>query len=310
MPPRLRETTPWILALTATALSVLFPLELWTFAPWIFLSSALLLGVPHGACDPWIPGWVLHRPSRPSFLVGFFIIYLSLSALYLVLWRVFPIPSTLFFLLLTAWHWGSADASLEFHPGIRWFLFSISRGSLVMLAPFAFHFPEAWQVVQLMAPGTLDWLHPYSHNHHLFFLIAVFLSLLLQAFSRPHRGAWIETLVLLLLFYFTPPLLSVGIYFMAFHAWRHLLRLGSLRDQLSSADLSTPWIKSVSKLLLLSCPLTLATLIFLPWIPSLVRAMPANQNWVGPYLILLAVLTLPHAILVGWVDKKRPFLSS
>jgi len=310
MPPRLRETFPWILALSATSLSLLFPLESWTIAPWVFLSSALLLGIPHGACDPWIPGWALHRPFRLSFLFIFCLAYLSLSVLYLFLWRVFPFSSTLFFLLLTAWHWGSADASLEFHPGIRWLLFSVSRGSLVMSAPFAFHLPEAWQVVQLMAPGTLDSIQPYDQGHDAFFRIAVFLSLLLQAFARPHRGAWIETCVLLLLFYLTPPLLSVGIYFMAFHAWRHLLRLGSLRDQLSSVDLSTPWLRSVFKLLLLSCPLTLATLVFLPWIPSLMRAMPPNQNWVGPYLILLAVLTLPHAILVGWIDKKHPFINT
>jgi hypothetical protein len=46
-------------------------------------------------------------------------------------------------------------------------------------------------------------------------------------------------------------------------------------------------------------------LAFLRWIPPfLTSSFPQGTNWVGPYLILLAVLTLPHAILVGWVDKK------
>jgi Brp/Blh family beta-carotene 15,15'-monooxygenase len=301
MPTRLTQSIPWILALAAVSLSLISPHGSASLAPWIFLSSAILIGVPHGACDPWIPGWVLHRPSRLPFLLIFFITYLALSALYLFLWRAYPLPSTIFFLFLTAWHWGSADASFEFYPGFRWLCFAIARGFLVMLSPFAFHLAEAWNVVLLMAPeaGPLPSAFLFSFG--------VFFSLILQGISRPAWKSWTETLLLLCLFYFAPPLLSVGIYFMAFHSWRHLLRLASIRDQFSSAEITAPWIESVFRLLLLSCPLTLATLIFLPSIPALVQTS-TNQNWVGPYLVLLAVLTLPHAILVGWVDKKAPFV--
>jgi hypothetical protein len=46
-------------------------------------------------------------------------------------------------------------------------------------------------------------------------------------------------------------------------------------------------------------------LAFLRWIPPfLTSSFPQGTNWVGPYLILLAVLTLPHAILVAWMDKE------
>ena len=89
----------------AVAFSLFAPQASSLAAPWIFLSSAVILGVPHGACDPWIPGWVLQRPTRPLFLLIFFVVYLGLSAVYLVLWRISPLPSTLFFLGLTAWHW-------------------------------------------------------------------------------------------------------------------------------------------------------------------------------------------------------------
>jgi len=296
MPVLLRASLPWFFALATMVLSWLFPHASATAAPWIFLSSAILLGVPHGACDPWVPGWVLHRPSRLPFLTVFFTSYLALSALYLVLWRIYPFPSTVFFLCLTAWHWGSADGSLEFHPGARWLAFSIARGALVMLAPFAFHPDEAWQVVQRMAPDA-----PAIPPHY-FFLAGLIFGLCLQGISRSSWSAWAETLLLLCLFYLTPPLLSVGVYFITFHAWRHLLRLAALRDQLTTLQ-NLLWAKSVARLLLLSAPLTVATLIFLPWIPSWANAS-AKQNWVGPYLVLLAVLTLPHAILVGWVDKK------
>lgn len=302
MPSLLRETLPWIAALTAIGLTLLDPNAASSLAPWIFLSSAIILGVPHGACDPWIPGWVRHRPSHPIFLVLFMLTYLGLSALYLVLWRNFPFPSTLFFLLLTAWHWGSADASLEFHPGTRWLGLALARGSMVMLAPFAFQPFEAWQVMKWMAPAA-----PECPAHSLL-MLGIGISLTLLALARPAPKTWLETLILLALFYLTPPLLSVGIYFMAFHAWRHLLRISALRDGLIS-DSTLPWLKSLTRLLLLSAPLTLATLFFLPWIPSWAHAQ-IYENWVGPYLVLLAVLTLPHAILVGWLDREVPFVKS
>ena len=281
-------------------LSLLAPRLALLIAPWLFLSSAILLGVPHGACDPWVPGWVRHRPTRPLFLMLFFVVYLAISALYLGLWRLSPFPATLFFLFLTAWHWGSADASWEFPPSGRWLMFSLSRGSLVMLAPFAFHPAEAWQVVRLMATDAPDC--PPSP----YFLAGLAGALVLQFFSRASWKTWIETLLLLGLFYLAPPLLSVGIYFMAFHAWRHLLRLGNLRENIVSSSTSA-WLGALARLLLLSAPLTLATLLFLPWIPSWARTHTPN-NWVGPYLVLLAVLTLPHAILVGWVDKSAPIV--
>ena len=299
MPFALRHTFPWLLALSLGLFSLALPDHASTFAPYFFLSSALLLGVPHGACDPWVPGWVLRHPSRLPFLIIFFIVYLSISALYLFLWKIFPLPATLFFLILTAWHWGTADASLELTPSLRWLLFGIGRGSLVMLAPFVFHWADTWSVILLMAPSA--GLPPYS----LPFIPALLLAIALNLFSRPSIHQTIETLLLLLLFYFTPPLLSVGTYFVAFHAWRHLLRLSCFRDQLSPTDSLHLWIASLTRLLLLSIPLTLLSLLFLWLIPPLLsNSAPAGQSWIGPYLVLLAVLTLPHAILVGWVDKK------
>lgn len=299
MPVLLRQTAPWFLAALTICLSLLFPQPAVALAPWIFLSSALILGVPHGACDPWVPGWVLRRPSRLSFLFSFSLIYLAISATYLILWRFYPLPSTVFFLLLTAWHWGTADASLELAPSLRWLLFALGRGSLVLLAPFAFHLHATWSVILLLAPEA--GLPPSTFP----FLPTLFFALALNLLSRPSLHQTIETLLLLLLFYLTPPLLSVGTYFVAFHAWRHLLRLSAFRDLRTGLDPICSWTQSLLFLLLLSIPLTLASLAFLIWIPPLLHLSPTGSSWVGPYLILLAVLTLPHALLIAWSDQRQ-----
>jgi len=297
MPSTLRQTIPWTWAGLLILVGALFPREAAAAAPVFFLSSAVVLGVPHGACDPWVPGWLLHRPSRFPFLATFFVLYLAISFLYLLLWKAAPLPATLFFLLLTAWHWGTADASLVFPVSWRWLLFGLGRGLWVMLGPFVFHTPEAWHVVTLMAPGA------GTPPPSIWFQGLLILPLVLTLASRPGRAQWGETLLLVLLLALTPPLVGVGIYFVAFHAWRHLLRLAEIRDRLQSHSPSSIWLRSTGRLLLFAVPLTVATLLLLPLLPRFLGLTPSNQEeWVGSYLILLAVLTLPHAMVVGWID--------
>ena len=281
----------------------LFPHQAALAAPLFFLASAVVLGVPHGACDPWVPGWVRQKPSRVPFLFGFFFIYLSLSFLYLLVWKVAPFGATVLFLFLTAWHWGTADASLLFPPSLRWLSFGLGRGFWIMLAPFAFHTPEAWRVVQLMAPDA------GAPPSHLLFQGSLLIPLILTLASRPGWTEWGETLLLLLLLGLTPPLVGVGTYFVTFHAWRHLLRLADLRDHLATHADALPWLRSLGRLLWFATPLTIATLLLLPLLPRFLGPIPQTQEqWVGSYLILLAVLTLPHAILVGWIDWKTAIL--
>ena len=299
MPATLRQTVPWICAGLLGLLGLIFPAQAFAFAPLFFLASAIVLGIPHGACDPWVPGWIQQKPSRIPFLFWFFVVYLTLSFLYLLVWKAAPFPATVFFLFLTAWHWGTADASLLLPPGPRWLAFGLGRGLWVMLAPFAFHTPEAWQVVQLMAPdaGTAP--------SQLLFQGSLLVPLILTLAARPGWTEWGETFLLLLLLALTPPLVGVGTYFVAFHAWRHLLRLAEIRDRPTPQATPIAWLQSLGRLLLFSVPLTIATLLLLPLLPRFLALHPANQEeWVGSYLILLAVLTLPHAILVGWVDLK------
>lgn len=299
MPARLRQTFPWFCAILLGLAGLFFPREAAAAAPLFFLSSTVVLGVPHGACDPWVPGWLLHRPSRLPFLAVFFAFYLLISFLYLLVWKAAPVAATLLFLFLTAWHWGTADASLLFPPGLRWLMFGLGRGFWVMLGPFAFHTAEAWRVVTLMAPDA------GSAPSSILFQYLLLLPFLLTLVARPNWMEWGETLLLLLLLALTPPLVGVGTYFIAFHAWRHLLRLAEIRDQLPPDQSVRIWLHSLGRLLLFAVPLTLITLALLPALPRFLHLHPVNaEGWVGPYLILLAVLTLPHALLVGWVDWK------
>ena len=81
--------------------------------------------------------------------------------------------------------------------------------------------------------------------------------------------------------------------------------MADLRDHLATQTDALPWLRSLIRLLWFAVPLTIATLLLLPLLPRFLGPMPETlEQWVGAYLTLLAVLTLPHAILVGWVDWK------
>jgi hypothetical protein len=54
---------------------------------------------------------------------------------------------------------------------------------------------------------------------------------------------------------------GVGTYFVAFHAWRHLLRLAEIRDMLTLKSETKTWLRSLGRLLLFAVPLTVATLV-------------------------------------------------
>ena len=64
----------------------------------------VLFGIPHGAVDH-----ILFMENTKTDSRRFYVFYLSLICLILVLWLVFPILSLVFFLLLSAYHFGQSQ---------------------------------------------------------------------------------------------------------------------------------------------------------------------------------------------------------
>jgi hypothetical protein len=66
----------------------------------------LVLGLPHGALDHKIAEATGLVDTRRK-LILFFAGYLLLSIVGFIFWVTFPLASLLFFLLISAWHFGS-----------------------------------------------------------------------------------------------------------------------------------------------------------------------------------------------------------
>ena len=109
-------------------------LALLSNASLLAIAAILLIGVPHGGLD----GAVARRVGWPSGLLPwalFHIAYLLLAASVAGLWWLFPLPSLIFFLVISALHFGSSDIRPISPPSSsrRW-LPLIAHGGLVVIA--------------------------------------------------------------------------------------------------------------------------------------------------------------------------------
>jgi Brp/Blh family beta-carotene 15,15'-monooxygenase len=134
-----------------------------------------------------------------------------------------------------------------------------------------------------------------------------------------------ETLLLWAYFAVVPPVLAVGAYFSLWHSVRHAARYalldgdgdadpdgganphagpGVVRGE-TAADRSGV-VPALARFARDAAPTTAAAFALLAALAALVPAPPTTvAGWVALYLVLVAVLTLPHAVVVTWLDRRQ-----
>ena len=293
-------------AACACALPLEFARRAGLDAAWIFLGSILLFGLAHGACDLWLPGWVEGRRGPAGFLLAFGSVYLGLALLVCLLWWWSPLVATVGFLPLTAWHWGSADAVLTPLRSWRGELLAWGRGFLVLSAPAAFHPAGTWQVLHALSPDLFARVSAGSLRTGAGVILGLSLTAQVLAFAgcgrrEDRRGHHLETCFLLALFFALEPLVTTALYFVWFHAWRHIGRL----CRWQSPDEATTTSVCLWRFHRAALPCAVGALALL-W--TVARVWPGDL--LRAYLVLLSAVTLPHALLVLWLDRvearRRP----
>jgi Brp/Blh family beta-carotene 15,15'-monooxygenase len=294
------------LVVPGAALPVLGPLV---------LAGLLGLGLAHGACDQLVlPAMGMVRSSKGSYLVQFVGGYLSVAAVAALGWWQWPGAAVSCFFLLTVWHWGSADAPSQ--PGRRWLWLahSLLRGVLLFAVPMQSwpaeiqHSVNGLLVLTGAAPlattwftNLVAWLGPAVAAGHV---------LLWGCYAAQREiKRWLtdigEVGLLTGLFIALPPLLALGVYFVFWHSFQHILRLnrvfgysggGSLR--LAGAALR----KEVTFFIRRALPSLLLSLVVPAGLYGLLPArLAAGDALLGIAVGTAAILTLPHALLVSLV---------
>ncbi len=279
---------------------------------WLLLFSALLFGLPHGAYDFWILFDSTRREHRSSgALFGLLTTYLLLASAVVLVWYFFPGIVLIGFLALTAWHFGSGDAVWESENQSDWLVNSLGRGLLVMSAPLAFYRNESGAVLAKLDADSAEILltiAPYTLAIGIALIVFVNFSAVFCDSDLPVTSrllTLLETIFLLTFFWLTTPLLSVTVYLIGVHSWRHLLRL-EIYEQNENAFERKSLQQIVGRFHRRALPVTLVSLIGLGLIFWLLQLRISDfANYTSAYLVLLSALTLPHAALITRTELNR-----
>ncbi|PSQ42806.1 beta-carotene 15,15'-monooxygenase [Halobacteriales archaeon SW_7_68_16] len=285
--------------------------------------SGLLFGMPHGAVDHLAVARVSGRPFWPVPAIAVAIVYGVLGGLYLAAWFVIPLPAAVLFVVLTWLHWGQGDVYLldalgDGYPGssVGRVLALVVRGAMPMAVPLV-AFPAEYQAVVTDFVGLFD---AGAAVEALFapdvrlalaagLVVLTGLSILagwLAAGGDVARLDALELGLLWVLFLSVPPVLAVGLYFCLWHALRHVARLALVDDRGRAALTAGRPVDALRSFARDAAPLTVVSLGFVAALYPLVPETPeTTAEAVALYLVVVAALTLPHALIVSYMDYEQ-----
>ena len=297
------------------------------------VASVVVFGLPHGALDyVALPRALSGRvDARGLTIVG--VLYAILGGDYLAAWLLAPVPAAVVFIALTWFHWGQGELFVlrdAFGGGhlddrTQQALTTVVRGGLPMAVPLV-GFPDRYLAVleTFVEPfgGSIGsaWLFEPSGQA----IVAVGFGLvtvvtlwrgwrLAKADGRRQsdNGGWrldaAETALLWVFFLLVEPVLAIGAYFCLWHSLRHIVRVGLLDQRTVSALSAGEWLKPAGRLAVEGLPTTLAAGGFLWALYVLTPASEGVASAIGVYLVGIAVLTLPHVVIVTWIDREQGF---
>lgn len=320
----------WILTLAAIVISI-FGIQLSITVQLVPLAiSAVFLGLPHGAVDHLVPGQLRKRPLSRREMAELLAVYVMLIAAVFVLWRLAPALGFVFFILMTWLHWGLGDlfAHLQFVgyrslPGrLERSVTALMRGALPMLLPLI-AFPDDFQLTATTIIGLVSAADGTSIEGFfslemrslvaigLVFLIFAGLILTYRAAKQKQaKREWLtyagETALLTLYFAVVPPFLAIGLYFCAWHSLRHIARLMLIDQHSRQAIERQQPITAFGHFMRQALP---TTLIALTMIVVILVVVPGGLDDIlssaAIYLMVIAALTLPHTVIVTWMDAAQ-----
>ena len=288
--------------------------------------SLFIFGMPHGGADHLLLWGMLKKDSWSGRIVSI-TLYTLAALIYLIFWRIYPLGAALFFLGLTIFHWGQGDRyiSLQLHRAnyltrstALTALHILYRGSIPILVP-GFLGNETYRgVIEALvsSSGRLSYQAQWVTNSSILFLLvplglfALYNVCSLGRIEKSERKSlWIdraEALILLIWFLFIPPLWAIGCYFVFWHSLRHTLRI-LWTDQLGSQLIETgKYFRLKIRWLELTSLMTVIALIGMWAAFNMSFSLRGIElSWLAKALIGISVLTLPHTIVVCFMDRMQ-----
>jgi beta-carotene 15,15'-dioxygenase len=298
--PTSNPAVPWSIAGVVIVLSWGWPALASVLAVPCFLASAVILGMPHGASDLFLPSLFWTKVHAGLRWPIFFVSYGAIVAVAVMVRQVAPWTFFWIFLALTAFHWGTGDFTGIRAQRLAWLTCGLSRGTLVIAGIVSFGASETADLIRFLTGATIVVQNWRAAAGPLFgFALILHLLAILWSARRTHlsgRVSLIETALIALLFVSAPLYLALAVYFMTFHAQRHLGRM--LRMSARRTDFMG-WVRVHRDLAAAGFGIVLLAWYSLSYWGAVV---PTGNDVIAAYVVLLGFLTLPHALFIAWLD--------
>lgn len=291
-----------ILFLSLVSLVCCLPLNDFRYFSNIHVYLALILffglGIPHGALDLSLGKKLLEPKFGSRWRIVFVLVYILCVGFIVVCWVQSPLPSFIFFIAISVFHFGFSDRLNR--NGWIGTLEGFGRGFLPITLP-AYFYPHLFQELvesslsdqQVLILIKIIRLFFYPD---LIFVIVVILYGVLQR-DQSHLMNSLELMSLLVLFLTLKPFAAFLIYFCFLHSFRHILQVLKGMNRLFNWD-SFKW------LIVQALPATVFTLLALAiCYLTLEHEAIDVPTMLNLFFISLAALTFPHMILVEAVKK-------
>jgi len=329
------------LALTALlpigAVTPLFPVEVGVAT---FALGTLVVGMAHGAVDHLVPLRAAPDVSLRRSIAAVSVVYAVLGGAVVAAFFVAPAAAFVGFVALTWLHWGQGDVATLSIAGVdhlptsaeRW-LALVVRGGLPMGVPLVAH-PEEYRLVAewtvglfLVGPGAAATAVDPLFAPAVRAAVGVGIGAATLASvglgyrrirtddgsddgERRDPGGWRrdagELAVLWAWFLLAAPVFAIGVYFALWHALRHVGRLVLVDPEAASAASAGDAVGALARFGRDAAPLTLGGFLVVGAVGASVPAgVAAPGDLLAVSLVAIAALTLPHVVVVAWLDRRQ-----
>ncbi|MBL6872445.1 MAG: Brp/Blh family beta-carotene 15,15'-dioxygenase [Flavobacteriales bacterium] len=260
----------------------------------------LLFGIPHGAIDH-----VLFFRKRKMSQFKFYAIYLGLIVAFVLLWFWQPVVSFVIFLLLSAFHFGESQL-VDIKLSQKWRPILFFSWGLALLASLVYYninelagitalFQDTQGFSVVYNEGMFFWFYAITNALTVLALDYLFLS---DNISFKRFSSEIFVIVLVhLTFYLFPFIIGFTLYFVILHS----IMVMNQEYQFFKSERTDFSVMDFMKLLL---PYSSLSIIFTTALVLLSYNGTINISVPFLALIIISVITLPHAIVMNIFYNK------
>jgi Brp/Blh family beta-carotene 15,15'-monooxygenase len=232
--------------------------------------------------------------------------YAVLALAVLLAFRAWPGPALVLFVLVSVAHFGTGETA--FHdlragraPRVD-VLGAAAFGAAVLVLPVLQHRAAVAPLIALVVPGSTGLLPAAPSLAGELAVLALVAAAVGVRVARRQTAAAAELVLLTAAALVVPPCAFFGAYFGTWHSGRHTARLIA-EDPANAADLASGRLNR--PLLRFARTAALPTAAALATVVALWAAAGGWQAFVAADLSVLAALTVPHVVVVGWLDAQQ-----